>query len=594
MPLRSAQLLFRAPSLDAAGSALERALKRQKAPSSARALLVLQVDDWCALVEPGGKVDGGLARLVSDVLGGLVLAVELDESQFSLRLRRYEQGEPKDELKEPAEVARAAAESAREGAGGAQGTMPLVKDVSKLLWDALKADSVPASLRILAPDELTNQLEHPRDAGVQGLRVMVAEQTVVLFPQRVVPPDTKEGDEPPVEPDTVVVSAAGEQRALEVRRLPGLEPTLEAARAIVALEETVAKRLCRMLAGVNDEQRVPRPSFTYRMPRARIERELTMEDFAAGPSEGTEALLPLRERARAERPWLLRLNDPERETPLTHAGFCELCLKEVRAALPEAKVTRAHGLSLELLHPAGNGAVVRVNLSAAYERQLVAEPPVEDPAGPAIEAAKNLLALPCPPVSEWPRETVLAGLLPTVLHLSEASGRASEPLGGLICSALLCDDGDRVLPVFENDLEAQGIPFDEALARAIDNVDALTLHAPRGLLWFDTENGRVAVTDFDDPAGAGRLLSPLFRSLLDQIVGGTVWAAVPTRDSLIACDPELEEAARWLREEAALRHKEGAFPIDVGVWDISETDLIPVADDPLAAVKPLEDDAPTS
>lgn len=573
MPLRTAQILVRAPSLEAAGAALERALRRQKlAPGAARELVLLWTDEAAAVVE-AGRVDGGLARLLSESLPGPVLAVELDGASLSLVLRRYAEGEPGEARVEPAPSGAA---------------LPAFRDVEAIAWAELRAAGVPPVLRLLDFDGL-EQVAADDEGGLAGLCLRAEPEGVTTLHARFAAPEVAEGPEAPARPDSLVASAAGEVCALEVRWLPPLEPCAEAAEALAAVEEAAALRLCAQLAAEGDEPRVPRPAFAYRVRRAPApaaveEADADPEAFLRPPSDGTEALLPLLQEARARRPWLARLLDPAQEPPLSHAGFADLCLAAVRATLPEARVVRAHGLTLEALHPEAPGATVRAGLLAAFERQLRAAPPVPDPAAPVLEAMRNLLALPAPPVAAWPREAVLAGLLPAVIATADAIGRAAEPLGGLLSAALLCDDGDRVLPVTDADLEAHGLAFDEAQARAIDNADALTLRHPRGLLWFELDHGRIAVTDFDDPAGAGRLLSPLFRSLLVRVMGGAAWAAAPTRDTLLACAPEDPETVRWLREEAARRHGEGPFPVDPGVWDLTEDEARPVADDPLSAV----------
>jgi hypothetical protein len=102
----------------------------------------------------------------------------------------------------------------------------------------------------------------------------------------------------------------------------------------------------------------------------------------------------------------------------------------------------------------------------------------------------------------------------------------------------------------------------------VANVEARTLERPEGFEWFDLEQGRVVVADFDDPAGAGRLLAAGARAMLLQILGGSCIAAAPTRDSLLACEDE-PDAVAWLRGEARRRFEEGPFPIDPGLVRVS-------------------------
>jgi hypothetical protein len=252
------------------------------------------------------------------------------------------------------------------------------------------------------------------------------------------------------------------------------------------------------------------------------------------------------------------------------------------AELPEALVLRAHGTALELRHPDAADASLLLQLRPRWEAVLRGEAPEPAQGGagdPLLVDLRRRLQKPPLGGSALDRAQLLAGLLPTLTVRPEPG---SELLAGPLYAALLFADGERVVPVRLPDLAAHGLSWDEALARALANADLLTAAAPSGLLWFDLELGRVALTDFDDPAGAGRLLSPFFRSLLLRLFDGDCLAAAPTRDTLLACAPSDPEAVAWLREEAARRHAEGPFPLDPALALVDEAGVGEPPTDPFA------------
>ena len=216
--------------------------------------------------------------------------------------------------------------------------------------------------------------------------------------------------------------------------------------------------------------------------------------------------------------------------------------------------------------------VLRVPLAPAYAAYLRDEPPRRHPATPVIDRAFELLEHPLP-LAQWPKETVLRGLLPTLIPERQGWERASGQVAGPVRSGLLCDDGARIAAVDEETLRRLGLSYESALSLALQNLDALSLASPRGLSFLELEFGPVAIADFDDPAGAGRLLSPLSRAMLLALFGGEAClVATPTRDALLACAVD-DEAADFLRAEAALRFAEGPFPLDPGLLRLGDTGL---------------------
>ena len=491
MSLRAAQIVVRAASPEALGEALRRAPRR---------LVAVLAEGWATLVEPG-RADGGFARLLSETLDGAVLALELDGAALSLKLRRFVRGEPLE-----------------------AGPLPRFADVEGLAWRALRDAGVPAALRLLDAEAV--ELLDDEDDG--GFAALVAEGGEVRA-ARALPAERAEGDDPPARPDLEVVSAAGEQCAIEVRSIGPGPLSAEDADALAAVEEAQALRIVRHLASVAEEDRASRLSFAY---------------------QGIEA--PALDRARAARPLLRRLTGSP--PPLSHAGFMRACRAAIEAALPEVRAVRAHGLRLELA--SSPRFTLRAPLAEAWAAYLGASEEPPRPAEPVVDAVRQLLSRPVEP----PRtEAFLGGLLPTVAL--ESAEIATGPLAGPLRAALLFDDGVRIEKVSAQELARHGLSFEAALDRAVENVEAKTLAEPQGVSWFDLDEGRVVVFDFADPAGAGRVLSPQARGLLVDLLGEPCLCAVPTRDALLACSMLDEEAIRWLEEEARRRCEEGPFAL---------------------------------
>ena len=537
MPLRAAQLFVRCRSLEELGECLGRALRKKGLPPEEATLLALQAQGWGVLLLP--EPDAMLAKLFSERFG-TALSLHLDGGQLALSVRTWEAGEPGEEERDP--------------------QPPHFRDVEAAAWELLAFMGVPPSLRLLEVDEV-EVLDEERPSALQAMLARAGPSGIELWTVPVVPPPREEGG-PPVKPDVIVESQAGEARALEVRTLPGGIPTEAWAQALAAIEEAQALRLLRALAD-GDEPRMPRPAFAYRSLQAmRVEKLLA--------------------RARRERPWLWRLLDPERGAPLTQAGFTEVC----RGKLDE--VARAHGRNVEVWEsgPQASGlglqAVVRAPVAKVYGVYLTTLD-VEAAAEQLAEETRARLERPVAPLrAEDLLSTIIAG---------EPGRRAVQPLGSGLYAALLSDDGSRIAPVLSSDLAALGLGEDRAFALALQRMDALTEQAPEGIRWFDLEHGRVIICEFLDAGGAGRLLSRRARELLLQILGeDEALAAAPTRDALLACAVDDDEGKAWLREEARRRFGEGPFPIDAGLWRIGRDDLEAVAEaEPRASGSGRED-----
>jgi hypothetical protein len=556
MPVRAGQILVRTPSLEALATLLGRALRRQKvAPGSARTLAVLFQAGWACVLERG-RVDFGLSRLLSED-GGEAHALELDGARFFLKLRSSTGGEPGPLRQEPVD---------------AGPLLPVVCDVEQEAWDFLRALGVPPALRLCTFEDV--RLFEPGDAestqsGLEALRLTLTgagtETGLQARLLRGLPPERSEGLSPPARPDSLVESKAGESLALEVRKLPGLVPTPEAADALAAVEEQAALRLCLELGPLLEQERLPRPAFAYE-------------------TQSLPDLLPLLDEAREARPWLTRLCHPGVPAPLSHAGFALRSRALLAAAVPDARVLRIHGLSLEVRHPGAPDSALLVDLAPRWQAVLLGEETEPDPAqpgapSPLVDEVDQRLREPLLALADLPRSAFLAGLLPTLLSAGDAAWFPGAPLVPSLPGAapappagLLCDASGQLRPVDARALATHGLTFEAALARAVENVDARTLASPGGLHLFDLDHGRVAMTSFDDTAGAGRLASASFRALLLQLLGPEVLVAAPTRDTLLAC-PESEEGAAWLEGEAGQRRSEGPFPLPGPLFSLTEAGL---------------------
>lgn len=463
VPLRAAQLFVRCGSLDELADALGHAM--QKAPFDG---LALHEGEWATLLST--SIDPALARLLSERFG-TALALTLDGGALALSVTTYESGVAGAEERDPAP--------------------PHFRDVEQVAWELLQYLGVPAALRLLDLAKL--------ELADHGLPALVA-QNGELFDAAAVPPPRAEGPQPPAEPDVLVESQAGEARALEVRQLPGGIPTDAWAQALADVEQAQAHRLLRALA-FSDEPRVPRPTFAYR----------TLQPLR------TEKLLA---KARRERPWLARLLDPEREPPLSLAGFTQLCRTKL------ANVARAHGPWLEVR--AGD-ALLRAPVREVYEVYLT----TLDEAATASELGARVQAL----LQQGPPPVDPAQVLPTL-------------------RGFVHDDGVWIQPAPEGDMQ-----------QALANLDARTEAAPEGIRWFDLEHGRVVSCEFPDAACSGRVLSPHARGLILSVLGAeAAIAAAPTRDALLAVSADDDDGLAWLRDEAARRFAEGPFPLDPGLW----------------------------
>ncbi len=555
MPVRAGQILVRTPSLEALATLLGRSLRRQKVtPGSARTLAVLYQSGWACVLEQG-RVDFGLARLLSE--GGEAHALELDGARFFLKLRSSRGGEPGPLRQEPVD---------------AGPLLPVVCDVEQEAWDFLRELGAPPALRLCTHEDVRLFEAGDGDgaqSGLQALRLTLtaagAETVLQARLLRGVPPERSEGLSPPARPDSLVESLAGESLALEVRKLPGLVPTAAAADALAAVEEQAALRLCLELGPLLEQERLPRPAFAYETP-------------------ALQELLPLLDEAREARPWLTRLCHPGVPAPLSHAGFALRSRALLSAAVPDARVLRVHGLLLEVRHPGAPDSALLLDLAPRWQAVLLGEEPEPDPAQPAapsplVAEVDQRLREPLLALADLPRSSFLAGLLPTLLAEGDAAFFPSIPLVAAPGPerappvGLLCDAARQLRPVDSRALAAHGLSLEAALARAEENADARTLSSPSGLHLFELEHGRVAMTSFGDAAGAGRLASASFRALLLELLGSDeVLVATPTRDTLLAC-PDSEEGAAWLRDEAGLRRSEGPFPLPGPLFSLTAAGL---------------------
>jgi hypothetical protein len=520
VPLRAAQLFVRCSSLEELGEALGRALQKIARPPDERTLIALQAGAWATVV--GDDFALALAQPLSERFG-TALVVRLDGGRLALTVQTWDAGVPGDEERDP--------------------RPPHFRDVEAAAWELLRYLEVPPALRLLTLAGV-EVLEEDVVAALPALRARASPDQVEVTTVSALPLPREEGPSPPAEPDVVVESRAGEARALEVRELPGGIPSEAWAQALAAIEEAQALRLVRALSD-GDEPRMPRPTFAYRSQQpVRVEKLLAT--------------------ARRERPWLSKLFDPEREPPLTRAGFTQVC----REKLGELPVVRAHGRSLEL--EAGPRCCLRAPIEKAYEVYL-ATLEAGEAAARLEDETRALLRSPAPLLS-------LDHLLPTLLA-GDPGERVVRQLAPDLYAALLCDDGQWIAPVLATELAAAGSDPNAAFARAIARASALTDAAPEGIRWFDLEHGRVVICEFPDEGAAGRLLSPHTRELILHILGEDLaLAAAPTRDTLLACAASDDAGAEWLAGEALRRFEEGPFPIHAGLWRIGPDLLEAVGD----------------
>lgn len=526
VPLRAAQIFVRTASLESFAEGLLPALQEHSRPPEGAGLRFLALLDqgWAAIVLE--RIDYELARRLSEQVDEELLTLDLDGARLFLQTRRFNRGKP-----------------------GRLLTEPLGRDVEVVAWELLASLGVPAALRLL-PLAAVEPVTPDHAEALPALLVELKPENIELWTVGAIPPDR--GDEAPVEPDVVVESAAGESRALEVRRLPAVPATARLAEGLVAIEEAQAQRIARKLAAVTDAERIPKPTFAYELK-------------AAGKLE------PLLQGARARRPWLRQLMET---APLSHAGFSARCRAAIEEELGQ-QVARVHGLRLEL------SSGVRVPLGPLYSKYLATLGEEL-----AVRSALDALRPRLQQRAQVPRvrEAFLSGLLPVVAGPSLPSERASAEVAGDLRAALIHDDGGRILPVLSEDLVAVGVELEDAFQRAVDALDARTIAAPEGLTWFDLEHGRAVVSDFDDAAGAARLLTPKGREMILHILGtDACLAAAPTRDTLLACARGDPDAVDWLREEAQRRFEEGPFPALPELFRLTEEGVDPVAEEDFAA-----------
>ena len=290
MSLRAAQILVPVASAAALREALGRALERQKPPPRPRRLVALIADGWAALLEEGrSSPDGGLARLLSELLAAEALVVELDGEALSLKLRRFTLGEPVDEP-----------------------PLPWPTDVEQIAWTALRERGVPAALRLLEPGAV-ELLAGEEESGFAALVADASATGVSIREARALPPSRREAAGPEASPDLRVETALGEQCALEVRALSAVA-TPALAEALAVIEEAQALRLAEQLSESAEAERLPRIAFAWR-------------------GDNANALAVLLTGARAARPLLSRLAAQELPPPLSRRGFTQAVRSALEASL---------------------------------------------------------------------------------------------------------------------------------------------------------------------------------------------------------------------------------------------------------------------
>ena len=499
-----------------AAAARDRALL---GPAGERRVRAVAQGEWTCVVEESGAVDGALARRLSRA-AGFCLAVELDGQRYALRLRAWTAGEPGTDLASAAE---------------------LPEDVEQLAWRALAEAGVPAGLRLARFSDL---VEVDGD-GLAGGELVLDGAGLHARELALAPLDAPDGPLPPARADLWLEDDAGAASVVELRHVAAPRSAEHALR-LAALEEAAAARLVPKLAAEADGSLVPSLRFEY-------------DDATAGAAAAE---------ARVSRPRLVRWLTPGVASAV---GFAE----DVRAALGPlgVTVTRCRPGLVEYSRPGHPGWTFEVALRQPFADYLALDAEPRSPAAVVATAVRARLAAAEPAPETWDAAAARLGLLPTLVA-EDAPDRASAPLAGALRAALLARVEGRIAPVSAAALDAWGLAWDEALLYAVANADEATAAAPEGLTYYDLDDGRVIVASFDDPAGAGRLLSPTVRRLLCELAGGPCLAAAPTRDTLLAISAAEPGVLGWLQAEAARRFAEGPHPISPELFALTETEVI--------------------
>lgn len=225
---------------------------------------------------------------------------------------------------------------------------------------------------------------------------------------------------------------------------------------------------------------------------------------------------------------------------------------ELVRARPELAIEEAFGPS--------------VHLSAGIELDLtsVLRATDEEPDAAAAKAIAKLVSM-LPGgagsrVAPW--EEVAVRLLPRPVApgfadklAAEGRGRLASRswLGGALELTLILGFEDRSRYVREDELDAWGKSFDEALAHA---VGVLAKRSERArFARVDTTAGALVVARTGDGLDAARLLLPTLHDVLAAELGSPLWVAAPHRDALWACakEPALADALATRVQEDARR-----------------------------------------
>jgi hypothetical protein len=134
-----------------------------------------------------------------------------------------------------------------------------------------------------------------------------------------------------------------------------------------------------------------------------------------------------------------------------------------------------------------------------------------------------------------------------------AHGLALFPFGHGVHVALLLAYEDRARYLRAAEVASFPRPPDEVLARAIQNLASRSLRARFARI--DTDSGPMIVARSGDGLDAARLLLPSLHDVLAPELGSPFVAAIPHRDTLIACaeqpEPLVASLAARARDDAA-------------------------------------------
>lgn len=233
-----------------------------------RSLIVLPpVNGWTIILERvQARADLDLAKALSEKLKVKTIVAEVDGTRYRWADLTYENGALADATLEPPD-AFGAYYRKRIGEGaewGDRAEMPMYTDAEKGAFEALVAQGVPTDLIFLCHDDVSAGIEM---ASSQAMFFKIWERSDgpafrhYLFSARFEP--AVEDGKPPLRNDHVELKTEVSQQRLEEQRFVYGEPTEEAVRNLVDLEDKFRQRIFDQSSQDCIDEYLPEVEFTY-------------------------------------------------------------------------------------------------------------------------------------------------------------------------------------------------------------------------------------------------------------------------------------------------------------------------------------------